>query len=163
MGYLEYLIDQVIARAISQISSRGLSGRIVTLALYFDHEGGVLSVCADTLENSLAKQEESRNWSYLHLSRAISSGDVAKAALFNHSVNRSLALGDFALRGLAEHALEPDDEAPEMPESFFVAMAQGLYRNTRICLSVCASEVPVVLACSTANDEVGLVWTPPRQ
>lgn len=162
MGYLEFLIDQVIARAIDDISGRGLSGKIVTLALYFDHEGAALSVCADTLENSLAMQEKSRNWNYQHLSEAINNGDVAKAARFNHSVSRSLSVGDFALRGLAEHELEPDDEASEMPESFFTALAQGLHRNTRVCLSVCTSEVPVVLACSTTNDEVGLVWTPPR-
>lgn len=162
MGYLEYLIDQVMARAIDQISSRGLSGRIVTLALYFDHEGAVLSVCADTLENSTAKQEDSRKWCYQHLSEAISKGDLAEAALFNHSVCRSLSLGDFALRNLAEYALEQDDEVSAMPEHFFIALAQGLHRNTQACLSVCAPEVPVVFACSTATDEVGLVWTPLR-
>lgn len=162
MAYLDYLIDQVIARAIDQISGRGLSGQIVTMALCFDHEGAGLSVCADILENSMAQQEKQRSWAYQHLSQAIIRGDVAQAALFNHSVSRSLSLGDFVLRNLALHWLEPDDDIGEMPESFFVALAQGLHRNTNLCLSVCAPDVPVVFACSTAKDEVGLVWTPPR-
>lgn len=162
MGHLDYLIDQMIARAMGAISERGLSGQIVTFALYFDHERYALSVCADTLENSRSKQESVRNWSYKHLSEALESGDLAKAARFNHSVSRSLSLGDFVLKGLAEHELDPDG-TPEMQMHFFVALAQGLHRNTDVCLSVCDPKQPVVLACSTANDEVGLVWTPPRR
>lgn len=163
MDYLDYLIDQVIARAAGAISERGLSGQIVTFALYFDHEGCVLSVCADTLENSCSKQEDARNWSYQHLSKALDNGDLTKAAQFNHSVNRNLSLGDFALKRLAEHELVPEGNPPEMPTRFFVAMAQGLHRNTDVCLSICDPEQPIVLACSTVNDEVGLVWTPPRR
>ncbi|OYU17496.1 MAG: hypothetical protein CFE34_15450 [Rhodobacteraceae bacterium PARR1] len=162
MGYLDYLIDKVIARAIDEISRQGLSGQIVTMALYFDHEGAALSVCADTLENSLAHEEKARDWSYRHLSEAIIKGDLTEAALFNHSVSRSLSLGDFVLINLARYDLEPDDDIQEMPENFFVALAQSLNRNTKVCLSVCALDVPVVFACSTANNEVGLVWTPPR-
>lgn len=162
MSYFDYLIDRVIARAIDEISSRGFAGQIVTFALYFEQEGAVLSVCADTLDNSLAKQEKARNWSYQYLSESIDNGDLAKAALFNHSVGRSLSLGDFTLRNLAEHALEPDDETHDMSQSFFVALAQGLHRNAGVCLSICDSKQPTVLACSTHNDEVGLMWTPPR-
>lgn len=161
-NYRDYLIDQLIAQAATEISSKGFSGKIVTLALYFDHEGAALSVFADTLENSLAKQEQSRTWSHQHLSAAIDAGDLEKAARFNHNVSRNLSLGDFFLRGLAVYELEPDDENSDMPQSFFVSLAQGLQRNSSICISVCDPEQPMVLACSTANDELGLVWTPPR-
>jgi hypothetical protein len=123
----------------------------------------VISVCADTLENSLTEEKKTRTRSYMCLSEAISQGDLKKAARFNHNVGRSLALGNFVLRGLAEYELDMDDEAAEMPQSFFLGLAQGLHRNTLVCLSVCNPDQPVVLACSTANDEVGLFWTPPRE
>jgi hypothetical protein len=34
MRYLNYLIDQLIARAVGEISSKDFSGQIVTFALY---------------------------------------------------------------------------------------------------------------------------------
>lgn len=88
------------ARAVDATCDRALSGKIVTVALDFDHESGAISACADTFENAQSAEDAARRFAYCHLGDAVRQGDLAKAAQFNHTVARSLSLGDFALAAL---------------------------------------------------------------
>jgi hypothetical protein len=158
MNQTDCLVDQVIVQALVEVADRGMSGRIVTIALYFDHESPALSVCADTLESSDKHTDSSLTWNYGQFAQALNAGDVEDAALFNASVGRSLSLGDFALVNLARRELDTDDDR----KVIFEALAKGLHRNMNRCLGVCDPNQRIVFACSTQNSEVGLFWSPPH-
>jgi len=162
VAWVDYLVDGIIADALAIIRQGGFEGRIVTFAIYYDHDGSVISVCADTLENSTLKQAESRAWTTERLLQSLRAGDLAQAGGFNQGIARSLSLGDFALKAIAAHELDPDEPGEDQPDSFFLALAQGLDRNTAAILAVCDPAEPALFACSTADAEVGLVWAPTR-
>ena len=118
MNDTDLLVDKVIAQALDEIVRKGMSGQIVTVALYFDHEGPALSICADTLDNSDRHAATSLSWSFHQMAAALEAGDLENAELYNASVGRSLSLGDFSLVNLGRTEL-PSAERCEPDEAFF--------------------------------------------
>ena len=146
------LINDVIETAVAELQN----ARIVTFALYFDHESSALSVCADTEANSAKCVAETNAFTLPRLTKAIDGGDLDGAALWQGTTGRNLSLGDFAHVNVARQDVPPE----LVDEGWFVAMAQGLMRHTDAVLRLCAPDALPVFAVSTATDEVGLVWCP---
>ncbi len=151
------IIDGVILAAVAELG--GASPAIVTFALYFDHESSAISVCADTEVNSAKCVAATNAYSLPHFAKAIEAGDLEAAAHWQGTFGRSLSLGDFSHVHLARRDVSPG----LVNDEWFVAMAQGLMRQTERVLRVFDADALPVFAVSTASDEVGLVWCPPRE
>ncbi|MGB3408024.1 MAG: hypothetical protein WBA67_11065, partial [Jannaschia sp.] len=96
-------------------------------------------------------------WRRSRLLEAVAAGDLDKASVFNAIPGRSLSVSDFAFTDLATHKL--DLEGEELPESFFVDLAQSLNDHVAAIAKTCHRTFPLVLACSTPGQAIGLAWT----
>ncbi len=152
-------VDGVIFEALTFLRSAANQNgpEIITFALYFDHEGSALSVCADTIENSQRTVDQTNSFNFKYFSKAIEHSDLEKASLWQCNIGRSLSVGDFKHVNLARRDMPSHMSATKL----FLEMPKGIMRHTHSILAVCDPRNQIVFATSTENDEVGLVWSPP--
>ena len=129
---------------------------IHTFAFYHDHESGAVSVCVDTKESSLRLVRKSNEWSMKHFAEHVQDGSWEDACLFQANVGRGLSLGDFARVNLARTDL-PLGTATD--QSFYLAMARAVIAHQEDILRLAAEPKDVLFCCSSADSEVGLVWS----
>src|SRR5437016_14539424 len=129
---------------------------IHTFALYHDHESAMVSVCVDTKESSTKFVDDSNGWLMKYFAEHIHNGSYKDACLFQANVGRSLSLGDFARVNLGEADL---DHGVVADEFFYLAMARAVIAHQEEILSLAPDPEDVVFCCSSADSEVGLVWS----
>lgn len=118
-------IDGVLADAIERVRTVGVS--VYTFALYFDHESPAISVCVDTIEKSQATVASINAYNSKYFHKAISSGDLKGAALWQSNIGRSLSLGDFHLVNVGR--LDLDAGFKPSPEFSWPWFRRSLLRN----------------------------------
>lgn len=154
MSGIDKFLDGIVRTALAEL--RAASIPLFTFALYHDHESAAISVCVDTKESSLASVAQSNQWSMRHFARHIQDGCWQDACLFQANTGRSLSLGDFARVNVARAEL-PSGIEPD--EAFYLAMARVVIANQKEILSLAPEPEAVVFCCSSADSEVGLVWS----
>jgi hypothetical protein len=153
MGVAESLLSGVLDNAISELRRDPIA--LYTFAFYFDHESLAVSVCADTADNSKRVVEKMNRPNNKYFTRAVQSGDLVEAALWQANTGRSLSLGDFSRVNIARRDLNDID----LGADFHLLMVRALLDRTADILKLATDPTTLLFACSTADDEVGLVWS----
>jgi hypothetical protein len=149
----EQLFEDVLSRAISEVRGRGID--VFTFAFYHDHESAAVSVCVDT-EASSAKLVLSQNaFSMRYFADAVAKGDLRKAALFQANPGRSLSLGDFEMVNVAR----TDLNGIQADDAFYLSMIRSLRRRESEIIPLSQDPHRLLFCASSANSEVGYVWT----
>lgn len=154
MSALSKFLADVIKAALTELRADPIP--ILTFAFYHDHESGIVSVCADTKESSTKLVRSSNRWSMGYFAEHIKSGSWKDASLFQANVGRSLSLGDSARVNLGETDLDADMVADE---SIYIEMARAVIAHQKEILEFAPEPDDVVFCCSSADSEVGLIWS----
>ena len=151
----EELFDAVIDRALEELRSSELD--LFTFALYHDHEGEAVSVCADTAANSRRVARDTNAFNMPYFLKEIEAGNLKSAALWEANVGRSLSLGDFVAINLARTDLPngPLDDA------FYLSMVRSVVKRQSEIAELSKDPKDLVFAASGPDDEVALVWALP--
>ena len=140
-----------IQTLLTEALSRYDGSDLYSLAVYWDHESGLVSICIDTEKNSRAKVIESNEYNYRYWSEAIKHGDIEDAKLWQANPGRNLSLGDFAYVNIVES---------ELQGRFNPLEAIGAIESSRtLILQKARSPSDVRFMVSTEQEEVGLVWS----
>jgi hypothetical protein len=153
MDWTVFFAD-VLNAALSELHAAPVP--VYTFALYHDHESAAVSVCVDTETRSRKTVQDINRLNLTYFLKAVETGDLRSASLWQANIGRSLSLGDFAMVNVARTSLP----AP-VDEKFYVAMVRALVSMHTEIARVSAQPEQVVLACSSAEDEVGYVWSLP--
>lgn len=154
MSALSKLLSDVITAALTELSKDPIP--IHTFAFYHDHESGIVSVCVDTKESSTKLVRSSNQWSMGYFAEHVKNGSWTDACLFQANIGRSFSLGDFARVNLAETDLDGDTATDE---SFYIEMARAVIAHQKEILALAPEPDDVVFCCSSADSEVGLIWS----
>jgi hypothetical protein len=147
------LFEDVLSRAIADVRGKGID--VFTFAFYHDHESAAVSVCVDT-ESSSKRLVVSQNIFRLQQFAApIAKCDLRKAKLWNANTGRSLSLGDFALINVSRTNLGPIRPGPD----FYVTMARCLRSFAPDIIPLASDPQRLLFCCSSADDEVGYMWS----
>jgi hypothetical protein len=148
------LFDDVLSRAIAEVRERRTD--VYTFAFYHDHESAAVSICVDT-EVSSARSVVGQNlFRIKHFATAVAEGNLRRAALWRSNTGRNLSLGDFALVNVARTGL-----GPLLPDDhFYLAMIRAVRHREREILALTSDPVRLLFCASSADDEVGYLWTP---
>lgn len=150
------LFERVLNAAITQIKAKAVP--VFTFAFYHDHESSAVSVCVDTEENSKRFVRSSNRRCMRHFFEKIAEGDLDAARLWQANIGRNLSLGDFALVNVAR----TDLGGVRVGKQFHLSMARALIAVQRQIAALAPEPERLVLACSSADDEVGLAWSLPE-
>jgi hypothetical protein len=153
MSDLNSFLASVIDSALSTLTQEAFP--LYTFAFYNDHESSAVSVCADTMANSTRVVGEINRYNLKYFSKAVQAGRLDEAALWQANVGRSLSLGDFARKNLCRSDL-PDLAADT---NLHHAMVLAVFDRAADLARLAPEPAQLLLACSTADDEVGLVWS----
>ena len=145
--------SKLIETALSKAS--GID--IFTFALYHDHESGFVSVCIDTKENSEIQLAKSNTYSMKNFRKAIENGQPEQARLWQANVGRSLSLGDFQAVNVAELTINDDLTNGDL----YLDMVRAVQEKAPDILQQSTHKSSLVFCCSSADEEVGLVWVEP--
>lgn len=152
MSVYDKTFDMIIDKALNILFDK--KADIYTFALYYDHEGHAVEVCADTIYNSQRAVRASNAFRREQFFSAIEQKDLESAASWNSNMGRSFSLGDFQYKMLGWEPMQaPNNSAP-----FYRAMVQALIRNSHKIAALTRNPEQLVLCCSTKNNEVGLFW-----
>ncbi|MEM6930301.1 MAG: hypothetical protein AAF602_25405 [Myxococcota bacterium] len=147
-------LSDVLTEALDELADEAFP--LYTLAFYLDHASAAVSICADTLENSLRSLADMNDYSRPKLFEAVRAGDFERAALWRaHS--RNLSLGDFAAVNVARTPLDDVGMTEELCQAMVLVMAR---HHTRI-RGMAPDPSRVMLATSTLDAEIGLTWALP--
>jgi hypothetical protein len=152
MSVYDRTFDIVIEKALNILFDK--KADIFTFALYYDHEGWAVEVCADTVYNSQRTVRASNAFNREQFFAAIERNDLETATVWNCNTGRSLSLGDFQYKMLGWEPIK----APNNSVPFFRAMVRALIRNSHKIAALTRNPEQLVLCCSTKNSEVGLIW-----
>ena len=150
---LSATINQVLRAAIAHIAQHRTP--VFTFTLYFDPESSAVSVCVDTEQNSAKVVAGINRYNSKHFRAAVDGGDLKAATLWQANTGRSLSLGDFSLVNIARVDLPNVDQDGKLE----LALVRALVAVEGEVLAL--AEVPerVLFVCSSADDEVGYVWS----
>ena len=152
MSVYDKTFDMIIDKALNILFDK--KADIFTFALYYDHEGWAVEVCADTAYNSQRAVRASNAFCRQQFFAAIERGELESAASWNSNTGRSFSLGDFQYKMLGWEPIKaPNNSAP-----FYGAMVRALIRNSHRIAALTRNPEQLVLCCSTKNNEVGLFW-----
>jgi len=146
-------LQQCLRAALTELRTRAVDP--YTFAVYFDHEGAMLSICVDSELNSRRQVQSQREYSRKHFERVLRSGDAGELALWQTNIGRNLSLGDFELVNLARC----DAGVPEIKSEHVLEVVHAVEAVRGEVLSLTSAPSDLVFCCSTEEDEVGLVWS----
>ena len=155
MGDSHSLLTAVMNRALELLEQQSFA--LYTLAFYLDHESSAIAICADTQPNSDRVVAEINRYNLRHFLDAIREADLSAAALWQANVGRSLSLGDFTAVNLARTEL---GDVP-VDVSLCHAMVDTVIKNHSRIRKLSPNPAHTLLATSTLEDEVGLIWSLP--
>lgn len=154
MSELSEFLAGVVKGALTELREDPIP--VHTFAFYHDHESGIVSVCVDTKESSAKLVRSSNQWAMGYFAEHIQSGSWKDASLFQANAGRSLSLGDFARVNLGETDLDGDMVADE---TFHLEMARAVIAHQQEILELAPEPDDVLFCCSSADSEVGLIWS----
>lgn len=152
MSVYDKTFDMIIDKALNILFDK--KADIFTFALYYDHEGCAVEVCADTTYNSQRAVRASNAFRTEQFFAAIERNDLDSAASWSSNTGRSFSLGDFQYKMLGWEPIK----APNNSVPFYHAMVRALIRNSHKIAALTRNPEQLVLCCSTKNSEVGLFW-----
>lgn len=150
---IDRLLADVLSQAIAEVRESGLD--VYTFAFYHDHESAAVSVCVDTEESSARLVLSQNAFNAKHFVRAVAEGDLQRAALFQVNTGRSLSLGDFALVNIAR----TDLERIRSDDRFYLSMIRTLRSRESEILQLTSAPQRLLFCSSSADDEVGYLWS----
>ncbi len=152
----ERLFDNVLSRAIAEVRARGID--VFTFAFH-DHESAAVSVCVDTAASSARLVRSQNAFTLRHFTDAVAKGALRKAALFKANVGRSLALGDFEMVNVAR----TDIEGVPVTDEFYLQMIRAVCARESEIVSLTSDLSRLLFCASSAEWEVGYMWTASTQ
>ena len=152
MTPLQSLFFGVLDEAIGELKREKVP--VYTFAFYHDHESAAVSVCADTNESSARCVHSSNRYGMKYFAEAIRKGDLEAAGRWQANVGRSLSLGDFARVNLARRDLG----RAKVTAKFHLTMIQCVVERQARIVKLAPEPLDLLFTCSTADDEVGVVW-----
>jgi hypothetical protein len=155
MSRAKAYLESILRAAISEVKLKNISA--FTFAFYHDHESDAVSVCVDTEENSARIVQSMNKYNSRYFLKAVADGDLEDAILWQANIGRSLSLGDFVMVNVAR----ADIEELVINERFHLTMVQVLVAVQDEIAQLSQHPERLLLACSSANDEVGYVWSLP--
>jgi hypothetical protein len=144
----------VLEEAISTLRQKRMD--VYTFALYFDHESPAISVCADTVANSIVTVSKINAYNRKYFDPAVTSGDLDAASMWRANTGRSLALGDFVVKNLARRTVD----GSEVSEEFYLGMLRSLLNVEDKVTTLTTDKASLLLCCSGPSDEVEFYWSP---
>jgi len=150
---MRIFIDGILADALAQVRAAGVS--VYTFAIHFDHESHALSVCVDTIEKSRSTVASINVYNSRYFHKAVASGDLKGASLWQANIGRSLSLGDFHLVNVARRDLPTDIE---VSSEFFVCLVQALVSIESEVAAISTAPEALVFCCSGMENEVEYCW-----
>jgi hypothetical protein len=155
MSAVKAFLREVMTHALAELEEQGLA--VYTLAFYLDHESAAVSVCADTRENSERVVARINSYNSRRFLEAVRNGDFESASLWQANLGRSLSLGDFA----AVNVARTDLGAHAVDSEFCQALVAIVVDSHDTIRRLSPDPADTILAASTLDDEVGLVWALP--
>lgn len=143
--------EQLIHSALSAESQLN----IYTLALHYDTMTNCASVCIDTKSNSDHQVREQNSYNMQFFKKILEQGNLNEAALWQANVGRNFILGDFRAVNIAETPVAIE----QVDHKFYLDMAQALIAQTDLIASHSRHGSELLFCSSTAQDEVGLIWS----
>lgn len=147
------LFAAVLEQALRDIAAKNLP--VYTFALCHDHESETVSVCADTEECSARTVAAINRYNASYFAKAIASGDLKGAGLWQAYIGRSLSLGDFALVNAARAPLPPG----AIDDDFYLSMVRAVMFVEKRVAALSPYPDRLLFACSGTNAEVAYVWS----
>ena len=148
---LDLLLSSVLERAIAALEK----ARADVYTFSFCHErAGAVSVYADDATNSRRVVRELNRASMKNFTKAVKKRDFDEASMWQAMVGRSLSTSDFAWK-LARRSLGKLGQAPSLHEAMLIAALKYTPKVTALT----SDPEALLFTCSTADDEVGLIWS----
>jgi hypothetical protein len=153
MNALETLLSSVLQRAIADLHKARAD--VYTFSFCHDASKGAVSVSADSAVSSRRAVRDVNRASMKRFHKAVAKRDFEEASVWQASVGRSLSLTDFAWKNLARRPLGALGSAPKLHE----AMLLTALKHAPEVAALSSDRETLLFTCSTADEEVGLVWT----
>lgn len=152
MADLDILLSSVLERAIAALKT----ARADVYTFSFCHERvGAVSVYADDAANSRRVVRDLNRASMKNFRSAVNKRDLDEASMWQAMVGRSLSPSDFVWKKLGRRSLGKLKHAPELHE----AMLLAALRYAPQVAPLSSDPESLLFTCSTADDEVGLIWS----
>jgi hypothetical protein len=149
---LDILLSSVLERAIEALKK----ARADVYTFSFCHERvGAVAVYADDAANSRRVVRELNRASMKNFTKAVKKRDLDEALMWQAMVGRSLSPGDFAWKKLARRSLGKLKQAPSLHEAMLIAAMRYAPKVSALT----SDPESLLFTCSTADDEVGLIWS----
>ena len=152
MMELDLLFSSVLERAIAALKKARAD--VYTFSVCHERAGAV-SVYADNVTNSRRVVRELNRASMKNFTKAVKKRDLDEASMWQAMVGRSLSTSDFAWKKLARRSLGKLGQAPSLHEAMLIAAL----RYTPKVTALTSDPEALLFTCSTADDEVGLIWS----
>jgi hypothetical protein len=153
MVELDILLSSVLERAVAELKKVGAD--VYTFSFCHDRDKGAVSVYADDEVSSRRVVRELNRSSMKNFAKAVKKRDLEEALMWQAMVGRSLSPRDFAWKKLARRSLGKLEHAPTLHE----AMLLAALRYAPQVLELASDREALLFTCSTADDEVGLIWS----
>jgi hypothetical protein len=150
---LDILLSSVLERAIAEL--RRAEADVYTFSFCHDRDKGSVSVYADDEASSRHVVRELNRSSMKNFAKAVKKRDLEEAMMWQAMVGRSLSPRDFAWKKLARRSLGKLKHTPTLHE----AMLFAAMRYAAQVAELASDRESLLFTCSTADDEVGLIWS----
>lgn len=150
---LNILLSSVMEHAIAAL--RKERADVYTFSLVHERDKGAVSVYADEEANSRRVVRRLNRTSMRNFAKAVQRRDLDEALMWQAMVGRSLSTRDFSWKKLARRSLGGLKHAPELHEALLLA---GMKYASEVA-ELSSDRESLLFTCSTADDEVGLIWS----
>lgn len=153
MAELETILSAVLQRALDALKQARAD--VYTFSFCHDRRRGAVSVYADTEVSSRRVLGALNRSSMKRFAKAVQQRDLDEASMWQASVGRNLSLAAFSWRNLARRTLGDFKHAPELHEAMLLAAIECAPK----VVALTSDRETLLFTCSTADEDVGLVWT----
>lgn len=150
---LDQLLTSVLQRAIAALSKARAD--VYTFSFCHDRERAAVSVYADSEVNSRRVIRKVNRSSMRQFAKAVRKRDLDEALVWQASVGRGLCLREFAWPQIARRPLGKLARDPVLHEAMLLAALEHVPKVVELS----SDPETLLFTCSTADEEVGLVWT----
>jgi hypothetical protein len=153
MSPLDTFLASILERAIDEL--KRARADVYTFSFCHEQSSGAVCVYADSEANSRRVIGALNRASMKRFAKAVKKRDLEEAMMWQATVGRSLSLSNFAWKKLAKSSLGKLRNEAALHEAMLLAAM-----NVAPKLAALSSDPEMLLfTCSTADEEVGLVWT----
>jgi hypothetical protein len=153
MSELNSVLSSVLQRALDALKKARAD--VYTFSFCHDRARGAVFVCADSALSSRRVIGKLNRSSMKRFANAVQKRDLEAALMWQATVGRSLSPQEFLWPNLGRRSLGKFKQAPELHEAMLLTAIQVVPKVVELTVD---SEA-LLFTCSTADEEVGLVWT----